>query len=67
MKRTNIVLDESLVRKAGKLSGLKTKREIVDAALRDFVRRNDQRKLLELRGIGWEGDLKAMRKSRVAA
>ncbi len=48
--RTNIVLDDALVAEALRLSGLKTKREVVDAALRDFVERKKRKNLLELAG-----------------
>jgi Arc/MetJ family transcription regulator len=65
MKRTNIVLDEQLVTRGKRLTGLKTSRALVDHALREMVRRGDQRKLLELRGkIEWQGDLNAMRSAR---
>ena len=53
--RTTIEIDDKLMRQALKVSGLRTKREVVDAALRQFVRQSDQRRALErLRGIGWE-------------
>ncbi len=65
MGRTNIVIDESLVRKARKLTRLKTKREIVDAALELFVRSESRKGILRYYGTGiWKGDLKAMRKNR---
>jgi Arc/MetJ family transcription regulator len=50
--RTNIVLDDRLVRQAMKLANVKTKREAVDLALRRFVQSGKQRKLLELFGGG---------------
>ena len=60
--RTNIVLDTRLVETAMKMTGLKTRRELVDYALRELVRHQQQMKLLELKGrIDWEGDLEAMR------
>jgi len=63
--RTNIEIDDELMRRALKASGLKTKREVVDAALRQFVKQGDQRRALErLRGIGWEGDLAAWRRDK---
>ncbi len=62
MGRTNIEIDESLVRKARKLTRLKTKREIVDAALRLLVRSESGKGILRHYGTGiWKGDLKAMR------
>ncbi len=64
MARTNIVIDESLIRKARKLTRLKTKREIVDAALELLVRSESRKGILRHYGTGiWKGDLKAMRKS----
>lgn len=48
--RTNIVLDEKLVREAMKLARVKTKREAVDVALRRFVQGIRQRRLVALKG-----------------
>ena len=65
MGRTNIDIDETLVRKARKLTRLKTKREIVDAALALLVRSESRKGILQHYGTGiWKGDLKAMRKNR---
>jgi Arc/MetJ family transcription regulator len=65
MGRTNIVLNENLVRKARKLTGLKTKREIVDKALELLVRSESRKGMLDYFGSGiWEGDLKRMRRNR---
>lgn len=50
--RTNIVLDEKLVREAMKLANVKTKREAVDVALRRYVHSGKQKKLLDLYGTG---------------
>jgi len=52
MVRTNIVLDEKLVREAMRLANVKTKREAVHIALERFVRSGRQRRLLELQGTG---------------
>ena len=52
MVRTNIVLDDKLVREAMKLANVKTKREVVDLALRRYVRSGKQKKLLDLQGTG---------------
>ena len=60
--RTNIVIDDQLMKEAMELSGLKTKREVVEHALRRLVRLKKQEKILELRGIGWDGDLDKMRR-----
>lgn len=48
--RTNIVLDETLVRRAMKKAGVTTKREAVEVALRAYVRDPLQTALLALRG-----------------
>ena len=63
--RTNIVLDRSLVEAGLKATGLKTRRELVDFALRELLRHNQQKRLLSLKGkINWEGDLAEMRIGR---
>lgn len=60
--RTNIEIDNGLMAAAMKATGEKTKKATVVAALREAVRRAQQRDALEaLRGVGWEGDLDAMR------
>jgi Arc/MetJ family transcription regulator len=48
--RTNIVLDDDLVAEATKLSGIKTKKELVNEALRVFVASKKRKSLLDLRG-----------------
>jgi Arc/MetJ family transcription regulator len=50
MLRTNIVLDDELVEEAFRVSRAKTKRELVDEALRELVRSRSQPSLLELKG-----------------
>lgn len=63
--RTNIVIDEELVRKAQRLTGIRTKRELVNTALRTLVRLNEQSSLRKLRGkLNWDGDLDEMREGR---
>lgn len=65
MKRTNLVLDEELLREAVALSGEKTYSRAVEVALVDFVRRAKARKILALRGSGlWDGELAEMRADR---
>lgn len=67
MKRTNIVLDEKLVRQGLRSTGMKTRRALVDYALRELVRREKQVGLLALKGkIRWEGNLEAMRSTRAS-
>jgi len=48
--RTNIVLDENLVKKAMKLSRTKTKRELVNQALKEFVENRKRLNLMDLFG-----------------
>jgi Arc/MetJ family transcription regulator len=67
MKRTNIVLDEKLVRDGMKSTGMKTQRALVDYALRELIRREKQTGLLALKGkVRWVGDLSQMRSTRTA-
>lgn len=65
MKRTNIVLDEELVGKGMRLTGITTQKSLIDHALRELVRRKEQKKILRLKGqVHWEGNLEAMRANR---
>jgi Arc/MetJ family transcription regulator len=48
--RTTLVLDERLLEEVRILSGARTKKAAVEAALRDFVRRRNAKKLLALEG-----------------
>jgi len=65
MKRTNIVLDEKLVKATLKLTKLKTCKSLIDFALRELLRHEKQHGLLQLKGkIHWEGNLTSSRKSR---
>lgn len=66
MKRTNIEIDETLVDQGLKATGLGSMKALVDHALRELVRRERQKRLLELKGkVTWEGDLSAMRRGRM--
>ena len=66
MGRTNIEIDERLVRKVRKLTGLKRKREIVNAALQVLVRSESRKGILRHYGKGiWKGGLKAMRRKHI--
>jgi Arc/MetJ family transcription regulator len=63
--RTNIDVNESLIRKAKRLTRLKTKRQIVDRALELLVRSESRKGILRYYGSGiWKGNLKAMRRNR---
>jgi Arc/MetJ family transcription regulator len=60
--RTNIDIDDALIAEALERTGLRTKRAVVEEALRTLVRLRRQEGLKKLWGIGWEGDLEAMRR-----
>lgn len=60
--RTNIVIDDKLMQEALRATGLKTKKEAVELALRTLLRLQRQRQIRSLRGkLDWRGDLDAMR------
>ena len=64
--RTNIEIDDALMAEAMALTGEPTKRAMVEAALRTVVRLKRQKQAgMNLAGIGWEGDLDAMREGRI--
>jgi len=63
--RTNIVIDDQLMRETLQATGLKTKREAVEEGLRTLLRLKRQEQIRRLRGkINWQGDLDAMRSDR---
>jgi Arc/MetJ family transcription regulator len=57
--RTNIILDDDIVEEARRLTSFRTKREVVDFALRELVRQLRRKNLLAIRHKGmWQGDLR---------
>ncbi len=66
MGRTNIEIDDALVDKAMRLTGARTKREVVDIALRRLVQKGSlYRAVRVLRGkLDWDGDVDAWRSAR---
>jgi Arc/MetJ family transcription regulator len=63
--RTNIEIDDDVLREAQRLIGTRTKRETVDVALRELVARHRRIGVLKLRGrVHWEGDLEQSRRGR---
>ena len=63
--RTNIVIDDKLMRDTLRTTGLKTKREAVELGLQTLVRLGKQSEIRRLRGkLEWQGDLDAMRRDR---
>lgn len=60
--RTNIVIDDKLMRDTLRATGLNSKREAVETALRTLLRLSKQEEIRRLRGkLDWRGDLNAMR------
>jgi Arc/MetJ family transcription regulator len=65
--RTNIDIDDTLMRRAMRSSGARTKRAVVEEGLRLLIRTRDQRAIRRLRGkVAWEGDLEQSRRGRAA-
>jgi Arc/MetJ family transcription regulator len=63
--RTNIVIDDKLMRDTLRATGLTTKREAVEEGLRMLLRLKRQEDIRRLRGkLAWQGDLDAMRSDR---
>ncbi|MFZ1326677.1 MAG: type II toxin-antitoxin system VapB family antitoxin [Candidatus Contendobacter sp.] len=59
-----VTVDSNLVEEGLQTTGLKTRRDLVNFALRELLRRENQKKLLELKGqVEWEGDLSVLRGS----
>ena len=64
--RTNIVLEDKLIERAQKLTGIKTKREVVHEALRLLILLKEQVGVRTMRGkLPWDGNLNDQRQSRV--
>ena len=60
--RTNIVIEDKLMRDTLRATGLKTKREAVELGLRTLLRLRKQGEIKRLRGkLDWQGDLDKMR------
>ena len=65
--RTNIVLDENIIQEAIALSGIKTKRGVIDFALKELVAKYKRPDLRDLQGKNWfadDYDHKALRTGR---
>lgn len=60
--RTNILIDDKLMTDTLRLTGLKTKREVVELGLRTLLQIKKQEKIRQFRGkLVWDGDLDALR------
>jgi len=65
MTRTNVVLDDTLVEQCQHVTGIRTRRSVIDHALRELLRHGNQKKILELKGkVSWQGDLPSWRAGR---
>lgn len=63
--RTNIDINDAMLKEVQRLTGAKTKREAVDLALRELLARYERLGLLRLKGkVRWEGDLEVSRRGR---
>jgi Arc/MetJ family transcription regulator len=61
--RTNVVIDDQLMNNAQKLSGLRTKKDTIEAGLKLLVELKQQEKVKSFRGkLKWTGDLDEMRR-----
>ncbi len=63
--RTNIVIDDKLMAATLRVTGLSTKREVVELGLKTLLRLRQQAEIRKLRGkITWQGDLDEMRRDK---
>jgi Arc/MetJ family transcription regulator len=63
--RTNVELDDILVKKAMELTKIPTKKELLNKALEELIKSNERRKMIKFIDSGvWKGDLKEMRSMR---
>jgi Arc/MetJ family transcription regulator len=60
--RTNIVINDRLMDEALKLTGVKSKREVVELGLKTLIQLNQQEQIKAYKGkLKWDGDLESMR------
>jgi Arc/MetJ family transcription regulator len=60
------MLDDALIERARQLTGIKTKRKVIQEALRTLIQLREQSEIRQLRGkLKWEGNLDEQRKSRM--
>jgi Arc/MetJ family transcription regulator len=64
--QTNIVIDDDLMAEAMACTGLKTKKTVIEQALRILIRLKSQEEVRQLRGeLSWAGDLDSQRQARL--
>jgi Arc/MetJ family transcription regulator len=60
--RTNIEIDDTLMSDALAMTGVRTKKEAVELALKTLIRLKKQERIKQFKGrLRWEGDLEEMR------
>jgi Arc/MetJ family transcription regulator len=63
--RTNVELDDTLVKEAMKISGINTKKAVLTMVLKEYIRKNNLKEIVKYRGSNiWEGNLEEMRTMR---
>jgi Arc/MetJ family transcription regulator len=63
--RTNVDLDDTLVNQAMKISGINTKRAVLNMVLKEYIKKNNLKRILKYKGSNvWEGNLEEMRTMR---
>jgi Arc/MetJ family transcription regulator len=63
--RTNVVIDEKIMKKAQSYTGLRTKKEVINYALQELIKRKERKEILKLAGkLHWEGNLDELREGR---
>ncbi|TAK02905.1 type II toxin-antitoxin system VapB family antitoxin [bacterium] len=66
MARTNIDIDDRLVREGLRIFRCRSKRELVHLALSELLKSAKRKEILKLRGqVKWEADLEELRRSRL--
>ena len=66
MSRTNVELDDTLVKEGLRVTRLRTKKDLVNYALEELIKKARRKRILKLEGkVLWEGDLRRMRAGRV--
>ncbi len=63
--RTNIDINNDLLKSAMELTNIKTKKGIVEFALKEVIKLHNRKKILDYKGkLNWAGNLDEMRKNR---
>jgi Arc/MetJ family transcription regulator len=66
MARTNIELEDALVKEGMKIFKCRTKKELVHLALQELLKKEKRKEILQLRGkVKWEGNLDVWRRTRL--